>query len=293
MELARDNIEAEVMLQQSPRYTSQQFLHLLYGGVNMSLPDFGGPECGNYRSPDVILTDTILLLAGSISVGWWAYGRLKRHRVDQPSHGLMAGRQVLLVAFCFVMGITLGFKLATRQVIYMLQPCHVISMFQIYLLAAPANKHTTTMFRVHIGFLNGAVLALVFPPTEGYVLPGQVEMFWIQHILMIVVPLYLAATGEPYTCESFGDLSYSGMSSSLTVWYHVLILQPINILTGMNVDYTLCPPPTLPYFVSGRHYLLAAGLHVPLGMTVVAKIIGVLAFYLTPTNPEKMASKLT
>lgn len=38
--------------------------------------------------------------------------------------------------------------------------------FQIYLLAAPPSKFVTTVFRVHLNFLNGAVLAILFPVTN-------------------------------------------------------------------------------------------------------------------------------
>lgn len=37
---------------------------------------------------------------------------------------------------------------------------------QIYLLAAPPSPLVTKVFRVHVNFLNGAILALLFPVTN-------------------------------------------------------------------------------------------------------------------------------
>jgi len=39
-------------------------------------------------------------------------------------------------------------------------------LFQIYLLAAPPSPMVTWVFRTHLNFLNGAILALLFPVTN-------------------------------------------------------------------------------------------------------------------------------
>ena len=50
--------------------------------------------------------------------------------------------------------------------------CKMIS--QVYLLAAPASTSSLIIFRTHLGLLNGALLALTFPVTDAYSLPGEV-----------------------------------------------------------------------------------------------------------------------
>jgi len=276
------------------RYNSEQLLDWLQGGVDTELPGNGGPGCYDYRSLKVVIIDTALLLIIWLLAAWWAWKKLPRYSEEKTRYEVSPGRQVMLVALCLMLGTIVGFKLSSKQVIYLLQPCHLTTAFQIYLLAAPANKHTTTLFRVHLGFLNGAVLALLFPATDVYLLPFELEVFWIQHIMMIVAPLYLISLGSPYTCETLSDFSYCAMSSSMSVLFHILILQPISILSGINVNYTMCPPHSLPLFVSGPHYLLQAGWHLPLVMTISAKMVGILAPYLSPTKipEEEIKSKL-
>ena len=55
----------------------------------------------------------------------------------------------------------------------------VVPETQVYLLAAPASSTTLTMFRTHLGLLNGAVLALLFPVTDAYKLPGEVRGIYV------------------------------------------------------------------------------------------------------------------
>ena len=41
----------------------------------------------------------------------------------------------------------IGFKLATRQLIWLLNPCHMLSFIQLFLLVSPQTKASTYLFR--------------------------------------------------------------------------------------------------------------------------------------------------
>lgn len=46
-------------------------------------------------------------------------------------NNLLVGKQVLLVLMTFVLGLELGFKFASRTVIYLLNPCHITTIMQV------------------------------------------------------------------------------------------------------------------------------------------------------------------
>lgn len=49
----------------------------------------------------------------------------------------LVGKQVLLVLMTFVLGLELGFKFASRTVIYLLNPCHITTLMQVRRLKKP------------------------------------------------------------------------------------------------------------------------------------------------------------
>ena len=65
------------------------------------------------------------------------------------------------------------------------------------------------IFRVHIGLLNGALLAILFPVTDTYTAPFEFEMYWIQHGLMLLLPVFLARQGEPFTPEPIKQIQFA------------------------------------------------------------------------------------
>ena len=46
---------------------------------------------------------------------------------------------------------------------------------QVYLMAAPPSAFTGVVFQTHLGLLNGAVAALLFPVLDTYIMPGEVS----------------------------------------------------------------------------------------------------------------------
>ncbi|XP_077516385.1 uncharacterized protein LOC144126216 isoform X2 [Amblyomma americanum] len=122
----------------------------------------------------------------------------------------------------------LGFKFSSRTVIYILNPCHVITMLQIIMLAAPPTSRVmTVLFRVHVHWINGPLLALLFPVLNTRLLPLEQEVYWVQHGLMLAVPCYLMRLGGVFSTEPLGDLSWALLSIALQYLYHFLILQAL------------------------------------------------------------------
>ena len=56
-----------------------------------------------------------------------------------------------------------AYKFATKQLIWLLNPCHVTSFVQMYLLASEATSKNNHVFQMMLHVMHGPVAALVFP----------------------------------------------------------------------------------------------------------------------------------
>ncbi|KAK9869642.1 hypothetical protein WA026_003389 [Henosepilachna vigintioctopunctata] len=158
-----------------------------------------------------------------------------------------------------VWGMEIGYKLTTRTLIYLLNPCHVTTAIQIYLLAASPSKLTTTIFRFHMNLLNGPLLAFLFPETDTRIKPVESAIYWIQHGLMFVVPYYLLFIRGPYKAEAISDITWNTMSYSINMLYHFAFLQVISIPTEVNLNHMLCPAILDPF--DSQFYRICAIIH--------------------------------
>jgi hypothetical protein len=89
------------------------------------------------------------------------------------------------------------------------------SSIQIYLLAVPAGlfPHNLFLYRLMLHYLHGPLAAILFPVTECLLLPFEVSTYWIQHVLMLVVPVYLLICQVSMFCvsvsaEKFADIFF-------------------------------------------------------------------------------------
>ena len=72
-------------------------------------------------------------------------------------------RLYLLTSLSFVFGMEVAYKFATKQLIWLLNPCHVTSFVQMYLLASEATSKNNHVFQMMLHVMHGPVAALVFP----------------------------------------------------------------------------------------------------------------------------------
>ncbi|KAK6632459.1 hypothetical protein RUM44_007501 [Polyplax serrata] len=229
------------------------------GGVNTSSTS-GGPMCRNFMSDTWRLKESFLAIVFAIFLVVWGYMNLTFPKINKHSyHHHQCGKMFLLVFFSIAFGIELGFKFATQTVIYLLNPCHVMTLMQLYLLSvAPSNK-VTALFRLHLTLLNGPILAFLFPETSNRRLPFEKWIYWIQHILLIVVPIYLLRQGGIYNVEPIRDMSWITFSYGLNMLYHYVFLQILAIPTEVNLNHMLCPAEKDPF--SGPYYRVFAIFH--------------------------------
>uniref|UniRef100_T1IW07 Transmembrane protein 164 n=1 Tax=Strigamia maritima TaxID=126957 RepID=T1IW07_STRMM len=249
------------------------FLNLswTYSGVNHSLAGNGGPECTNFITLWRRFWETLGISALSIFYIVWGLYRLyiPKQLTKNVEQRDRFGKRMLLVLMCLTFGCEIGFKLSTRTLIYLLNPCHIVTVFQIYLLASPPHRHVTTIFRCHFHCLNGAFLALAFPVLNTRMLPFEKEVYYIQHIMMLVIPFYLLRVGGVYTVERIRDFSWTMVVLGAILLYHFVVMQGLGLATQVNLNNMLCPAVSDPF--RGQNYRIWAVGHQSLLIWILGK----------------------
>ncbi|KAL1512959.1 hypothetical protein ABEB36_002455 [Hypothenemus hampei] len=185
----------------------------------------------------------------------------------------------------------IGFKSASRTGIYLLNPCHITTAMQIYLLIAEPSKMVTKVFRIHLNYLNGPLLALVFYETDTRLFPLEATVYWVQHGLMFIVPYYLLGLGGVYNVENLKDVQWNVMAYSLLVAYHFTVLQGVSVLTKINMNHIMCPLEADPF--RGQFYRTAVFFHQALLCLLVSKTyIAISSFFLTKFKYTKVKELL-
>ncbi|KAH8253763.1 hypothetical protein KR032_006789 [Drosophila birchii] len=241
------------------------------GGITDEIPRTTGSECINYMTDRRRWLETVLLSALFIYImhrSWQRLAPIKLpplHEIQKPHSPT---RLCLLIVMSVIFGIEMGFKLSGQSMIFALNPCHVQTCLQIYLLAAKPTKTTTALFRIQMSNLNGPFLAFVFPEVEGRTYPFEQATYWIQHALLYIIPIYIIRSGA-YTVEDLGEFHWSHIGTAFMLFYHFVLLSPLSIFTGINLDHMLCAAMSDPF--QGPNYRLFACCHQTLLCPLLSK----------------------
>ena len=107
---------------------------VLYGGVDFTLPGNGGKECAAFLSSKQRVLETVIYELFTCFVLWQMLGKVSvPEKLPAYREGTGIGKRLLLVVHCLIFGIEIGFKFATKQVIFLLNPCHVLTAIQVSL----------------------------------------------------------------------------------------------------------------------------------------------------------------
>lgn len=103
-----------------------------YSGVDFSLYGNGGPECRSYLTPTAIIVETLLIFLYALIIEI-IYPWKRSVTNYKPNLELRErfGRKLLLAGLCLIWGIEIGYKLSTRQLIFILNPCHMVTLIQV------------------------------------------------------------------------------------------------------------------------------------------------------------------
>ena len=124
--------------------------NVLYGGIRPEIPGHGGDKCANYLTPkqmigETLLTSTIMVVAGTLA--WRTLTMPKTF----PRHEDLLSKRALLAALCLLFGIEIGYKICNRSALFLLNPCHIITVIEVDL---QLQDLTLNVFHVPTQFLS-------------------------------------------------------------------------------------------------------------------------------------------
>jgi len=245
-------------------------------GIDFSLPGNGGPECAKYLSAP---RQVIEFLAGvtvslsSLGIGISMHTKPKKNDLigaDINCKNINVITKGLFLALIIVYVAEITYKIVTSQAVFIVNPCHMLCLIQMLILyqfnKALTNRQSSTAcltyaFRLHLYILHGPLMAVIFPVTNTLFLPGEVLVYWLEHALLLGIPIFLLFWGKisvpDITIKE--NLAWGLMAYGLWGLFHFLFLQPIATLTLANLNSILCPAISDPF--RGPNYRSYAIIH--------------------------------
>uniref|UniRef100_A0AC35UHN7 Transmembrane protein 164 n=1 Tax=Rhabditophanes sp. KR3021 TaxID=114890 RepID=A0AC35UHN7_9BILA len=163
-------------------------------------------------------------------------------------HWRMSLHSTIITAYCLIFGAELTYKIMSRTLIFLLNPCHLTTILQLGLLVFPNSSYSKSLFRFQNYTIAGALLALLFPILNTRLLPGEQFIYFLQHLFILLVPVYfISLKGTHFKPEPLINLSWPVFSYSILILYHFIVLQPVALLTEVNLNCILCPGVSDPF----------------------------------------------
>jgi len=157
----------------------------------------------------------------------------------------------------------ISFKLDSRTLIFMLNPCHAAIFFLVFLTMTDYSCVGEIVALAFYGFSFGGWIGLLFSENEG--LPWiEVLVYYVHHAIVSGLGPILLSAGGRYDIRRFFSLRLIWAGAILFTLYERWVLMPISLLSWANLNHSLCGVHNDPFyeiFQLGKWYWLWADLY--------------------------------
>jgi hypothetical protein len=169
------------------------------------------------------------------------------------------------------------YKINARQLVFILNPCHMVGMLEGYLLISRNGLFQRTLYTVLMNTLFSPWIAIFFPVTAGLDAPFEIPLFWIEHFnTALFSPLMLSMTHRYYNKNTI-SLRNHVFSHIMFAYYQRIILFPISQLTDANLNFTLCAASVDPFEkIVGKWYYIVSDLYIFLGGELFHRVVKII-----------------
>jgi len=171
------------------------------------------------------------------------------------------GSTIIVLIYKFI-----GFQ---TKILCMAMPCNTLwLLFSLMCWDRLMNDRIRyALIQTSFSYMGLVFLALAVPDLSTFNILFEVEWFFLHHYMLFIIPFYYLLTGKVSVLSLQVDSQSlsSSVSFFIRYWlftctifacYYVTIITPISLLSGLNLNYMLNPPPLPVDWVQGPNYRL-------------------------------------
>lgn len=165
--------------------------------------------------------------------------------------------------FCVTMIMIYKYFGYPSRTYYMVMPCNmqwVLSFLQCFVIPESWVFFQYSVLQLRVTYLMSVIIAIVTPETDDCELPGEYAFYWINHFILLYLPLAYMANGSvsclaPTTATTNSGFNFLWWAYSCLVFaiFYFIPVTLMAIYSGLNLNFMLHPPHDH-FIISGQWY---------------------------------------
>ena len=130
-----------------------------------------------------------------------------------------------------------------EKLLYFVMPCNMQWLLMVVLCYGPTNWRPAIL-ELQLSYLGGAFVALAVPDLTDLSMFGEMEFFFFNHGILPFIPLLYLQNGSYTTRTSLAThIEWWAISCAFFGIFYFTVVTFLAVLTGLNLNYMLHPPP--------------------------------------------------